>query len=270
MHPLGEAELARQRLVFSLFRTVAGDAKMRVRQTHERTDRGVDALLRVQPRQSQQQQRVLRHAERSPADRRGVRHCPKSVTHKGALWRDPVLHDVIANARRDADQVIGRREVFEVVVATHPADHRAGHSSRYERRRAAHPGMHQIGAPSRCRAPDRRRSADQPRRRAERERLMRHRCFGEPGKGLPMRPTQHLLLDAALGQGGDRVEREGLGAAGRGAGDDMQDAHHATRCQRNASPARNGMTASSPSPTRSGTRHSSRRSVTRCSLAGRR
>ncbi len=213
-------------------------------------------------------QRVLRHAERGPADRRRVGHCPKGVTDKGALRRDPALHDVIANTRRDADQVIGGREVFEIVIAAHPADHRARHAGRHERRRSAHPGMHEIGAPSRRGMPDRRWPADQPRGRTERERLIRHRGFAEPRHYLAMRPAQHLLLDAALGQRGDRVEREGFGAPGRGAGDDMQDAHHAMSRQRNVSPARNGMTARSPSPIRSGTVHSSRHSVTRWSLSG--
>ena len=37
-----------------IFITAHGDAKMRVRQPGERADRGVDALLRMQPRQGEQ------------------------------------------------------------------------------------------------------------------------------------------------------------------------------------------------------------------------
>ena len=170
--------------------------------------------------------RVRRRACRGSARRdwRRVGQRAERVAQENAIGRRTGGDQVALHVRRDGDIVVGSAIVFQVVVAAEPADHRARHGTRHERRGAAHPGVHHVCPPIFSDAPDPAGRAGEAGQLAEAHRRDLHAGGGEAAQCVGVRPAHDVLVNAALGQRRDRIRRKGLGTAGRGAGNDVQDA----------------------------------------------
>jgi hypothetical protein len=91
-------------------------------------EQGIDAFLRVQPRQGQQERGVVRRIEVGAPDGGRIRQRAEGMHNEGPVFGAAAGNDVAGDVMGDTDEEVGGAIVLQVVRTAEPADDRARHA----------------------------------------------------------------------------------------------------------------------------------------------